>query len=151
MYSSCTQWVNRGLPPVRGHHRNGGCQRSRSSRHQCRRSLGSDTDKENDEGSTRAIISANKSCIRWLMNLVVRRICPFLPMVPSDFVALLIEPRYLLPRTLPKDETSCIILRTLGPFDSVLVNLLPKDVVAQIVGDGLRWHSQRVERWRREG
>ena len=71
-------------------------------------------------------------------------------MVASDLVVLLIEPRNLLPRTLPKDETSCIVLRTLGPLDSVLVNLLPKNVVARIVGDGLRWHSRRVERWRRE-
>ena len=92
-----------------------------------------------------------KSRIRWLMNLVVRRIGSLLPMVSSDLVASLIKPRYLLPWTLPKDETSCIVLRTLGPFDRVLVDLLPKDVVARIVADGLRWHSRRVERWRREG
>ena len=79
------------------------------------------------------------------MNLVVRRIGSLLPMVPSDLVASLIKPRYLLPRSLPKDETSCIVLRTLGPFDSVLVDLLPKDVVARIVGDGLRWHDRSVE------
>ena len=83
--------------------------------------------------------------LRWLTNLVVQRMCSLLPMVLSNLVILLVQTRNLLPRTLPKNETSCIILRTLGPFDSVLVNLFLKDVVAQSVGDGLRRHRRRVE------
>ena len=84
------------------------------------------------------------------MNLVVQRIRPLLPMVLSDLVISLIQMRNLLPGTLPKNKMSCIILRTSGPFHSVLVYLFPKDVVTQIVRDGLRWHDRRGEerdRW----
>ena len=83
-----------------------------------------------------------KSDLRWLMNLVVQRICPLLPMVPSYFVMSLVQMQDLLPRTLLKNEMSCIVPRMCGPFDSILVNLFLKDVVARIVRDGLRRHGR---------
>ena len=54
----------------------------------------------------------------------------------------LIQAQNLLPGALLKNETSYIVLRMLGPLDSIFVDLLSEDMVARIIRDGLRWHGK---------
>ena len=87
-------------------------------------------------------VSVYKTRLRGLTNLVVQKICPLLPMVLSHRMTLPIQAQNLLPGALLKNETSYIVLRTLGPLNSVFVDLLSEDVVARIIRDGLRWHGK---------
>ena len=65
-------------------------------------------------------------------------------MVPSHQMILLVQASDLLPGILPKHETSCIIQRALGPIHSILVDLLPENMVARVIRDGLRRHGRQV-------